>query len=176
MRASDGRRREAGQSTTEMMLMTSFLTLFIVGAVHLCMFAITRHMTDYAAFAASRAVMVHGANPDDVTIPIIGELRLVIGVDIPLDFRLQSGWPAARAVLSVVNWSGDWRGWPSMIGGGRRVMPDGRLSEDDNWLWVTHRVPWGMPIVNELPEGGMPVRGYARYVIQDVGEGGDNAR
>ena len=154
--------------------MTSFLSLFIVGAVHLCMFAVTRQMATYAAFSAARVVMVRGANPDPIVVPIIGEILSVeIGIDIPLNWRLQVGWPAARAVMSIVNFRGGVRGWPWPIESGQRVMPDGTLSRDKDWLWVTTRVPWGMPIVN-APDGGMRVRGYARYLIQDVGEGGDN--
>jgi hypothetical protein len=155
-----------------MMLMTSFLSLFIVGAVHLSMFAITRYMVNYAAFAAARTVMVRASNPEPVDIPLLGELS----IDIPLDWRLQVGWPAAAQVLSALKWREGWQGLPGFIEGGQRVSPDGSMSDDRDWLWVTYKVPFGMPIVNDLPEGGLPVRGYARYVVQDVAEGGDNAR
>jgi hypothetical protein len=155
-----------------MMLMMSFLSLFIVGAVHLSMFAITRYMVNYAAFTAARTVMVRASSPEPIDIPLLGQ----ISIDIPLDWRLQAGWPAAAQVLSALKWSEGLAGLPGFIGGSRRVAPDGSRSDDRDWLWVTYRVPFGLPIVNELPSGGLPVRGFARYVIQNVGEGGDNAR
>ncbi len=43
-------------------MMMGFLLLMIFGLMHLVMFAITRYMLNYAAFAASRAAVV-GNNP-----------------------------------------------------------------------------------------------------------------
>jgi hypothetical protein len=47
-----------GQATLESMIMMGFLLLLIFGLMHLVMFAVTRYMVTYAAFAASRAAVV----------------------------------------------------------------------------------------------------------------------
>ena len=47
-----------GQATLESMIMMGFLLLLIFGLMHLVMFAVTRYMVNYAAFAASRAAVV----------------------------------------------------------------------------------------------------------------------
>ncbi len=39
----------------------SFLFTLIFGFVHICMFVVTKSMTNYAAFAASRALLVGGS-------------------------------------------------------------------------------------------------------------------
>jgi hypothetical protein len=41
---------------------------------------------------------------------------------------------------------------------------------------VTYRVPFGLPIFNEVPSGGIPVEGFSPVIIQpDIAEEGDNA-
>ncbi|OFW22107.1 MAG: hypothetical protein A3G21_19150 [Acidobacteria bacterium RIFCSPLOWO2_12_FULL_66_21] len=147
------------------MLMMAFLTLFIVGAVHLSMFAVTRSMVNLAAFSAARTVMVRASQPGPIDIPIIGE----IDIDIPLNWRLQSGWFAAREVMSGLQWwGGGWNDVPGFILDGQH--------RNRQQLSVTYQVPFGIPIFNDVPNGGLRVRGFAPYVIQDVGEEGDNAR
>jgi hypothetical protein len=47
-----------GQATLEAMIMMGFLLLLVFGLMHLVMFAVTRYMVNYAAFAASRAAVV----------------------------------------------------------------------------------------------------------------------
>jgi len=47
-----------GQATLESMIMMGFLLLLVFGLMHLVMFAVTRYMVNYAAFAASRAAVV----------------------------------------------------------------------------------------------------------------------
>jgi hypothetical protein len=44
-------------------------------------------------------------------------------------------------------------------------------------LTVTYRVPFGLPIVNNVPNGGLKVTAFSPYVIQDdIPECGDNAQ
>lgn len=57
-----GRRVDAGQATTETMLMMSFLLLMIFGVVHMAMLMSTKAMVNYAAWTASRAAMVGGSH------------------------------------------------------------------------------------------------------------------
>ena len=47
-----------GQATLEAMIMMGFLLLMVFGLMHLVMFAVTRYMVNYAAFAAARAAVV----------------------------------------------------------------------------------------------------------------------
>jgi Flp pilus assembly protein TadG len=47
-----------GQATLESMIMMGFLLLLVFGLMHLVMFAVTRYMLNYAAFAAMRADVV----------------------------------------------------------------------------------------------------------------------
>ncbi|WP_396626332.1 TadE family protein [Luteitalea sp.] len=51
-------RARRGQATLESMMMMGFLLLFVFGLMHLVMFAVTRYMVQYAAFAAVRADVV----------------------------------------------------------------------------------------------------------------------
>ena len=52
------RRGRRGQAALESMLMMAFMLLLIFGVMHLTMFAVTRYMVNYAAFAAGRAEAV----------------------------------------------------------------------------------------------------------------------
>lgn len=63
--------------------MMGFLLLLIFGLMHLVMFAVTRYMVTYAAFAASRAAVV-GNSPEE----------------------------AAEAVMANINWWADEDGEP----------------------------------------------------------------
>lgn len=137
------RGRQRGQATTETMLVMGFLALFVFGAVHLSMFAVTRSMVNLAAFDAARTVMVRGAGYE--------------------------AWLAADQVLDGWQWrGGGWQDCPDPIG---QTTHRGRRS-----LFVDYRVPFGLPIFNDVPHGGLRVRGYATYVFRDVPEEGDNAR
>jgi hypothetical protein len=51
-------RSPRGQATLESMIMMGFLLLMIFGLMHLVMFALTRYMVNYAAYAAARAAVV----------------------------------------------------------------------------------------------------------------------
>jgi hypothetical protein len=49
-----------GQSTTEAMIVMSFLMLLLFASMHFAMFAVTKYMVNLAAFAAARTAMVGG--------------------------------------------------------------------------------------------------------------------
>jgi Flp pilus assembly protein TadG len=55
------RSRERGQAATETMISMLFLMLMIWGLVHLSMFAVSKYVANYAAWAAARTAMVHGS-------------------------------------------------------------------------------------------------------------------
>jgi hypothetical protein len=160
-------RGERGQSTTEAMVMLSFLFLLIFTAVHLSMFAVTKYMVNFAAFSAARTVMVRGEDPGGIEIPWVGE----IGPGQPVEWRVQVGWPAAYLALQELRWWGrTWRDRPDFP---LRV----RYRHGRQGLGVTYRVPFGMPILNDVPNGGVRVTSFAPFVIQEgVPEEGDNAR
>lgn len=113
-------RRQAGTAALETMVVMSFLFTIIFGFVHLCMFAVTKSMTNYAAFAASRALLV-GAN----------------GADVELAARQVTSeiqwWPGGGAVQPVVI-QRDQQG-PAFRGGRRR-----------RGTRVTFLLPFGYPI------------------------------
>lgn len=69
-----GRRVDAGQATTETMLMMSFLLLMIFGVVHMAMLMSTKAMVNYAAWTASRAAMV-GGNQQLAAMAVMDNLR-----------------------------------------------------------------------------------------------------
>lgn len=54
------RRGQAGTAALETMIVMSFLFTLIFGFVHICLFVVTKSMTNYAAFTASRAMLVGG--------------------------------------------------------------------------------------------------------------------
>ncbi|MEP7116821.1 MAG: TadE family protein [Acidobacteriota bacterium] len=60
-RARTARNSQAGTAALETMIVMSFLFTLIFGFVHICMFVVTKSMTNYAAFAASRAMLVGGS-------------------------------------------------------------------------------------------------------------------
>src|SRR5688500_15691142 len=55
------RSTNTGQAATETMISMLFLMLMIWGLVHLSMFAVSKYVANYAAWAAARTAMVHGA-------------------------------------------------------------------------------------------------------------------
>lgn len=69
-----GRRVDAGQATTETMIMMSFLLLMIFGVVHMAMLMSTKVMVNYAAWAAARAAMV-GENQTLAAMAVMDNLR-----------------------------------------------------------------------------------------------------
>lgn len=67
-------RRQTGTAALETMLVMGFLFMLIFGFVHLCMFAVTKSMTNYAAFAASRALLV-GSSRDLAARQVMSEIQ-----------------------------------------------------------------------------------------------------
>ena len=63
-----------GQATLESMIVMGFLMLMIFGLMHLVMFAITRYMVNYAAFAAGRAAAV-GNSAEDAAKAVIANFN-----------------------------------------------------------------------------------------------------
>ena len=53
--------RQRGQSTTETMIMVSFLFALLWGTIHFGMLAATKQFLNYAAFVSARAGMVHAS-------------------------------------------------------------------------------------------------------------------
>ena len=143
-------RREAGTAALETMFVMTFLFTLIFGFVHICLFAVTKSVTNYAAFTASRAALVGGGRRQQ-------EL-------------------AARQVMSEVQW---WDGGlganmlrvfiqtgqrgPRLIGGRRR-----------SGVRVTYFLPFGYPVFR----GGLGVVravGFApTAATQNVPDEGDN--
>lgn len=161
------RPRERGQALTETMVMMSFLILLIFGLVHMCLLAATKSMVSLAAFSAARTVMVRGWQPPPVNIPFIGELSFTIGDGL----KVQTGLPAAWQVLDGIRWWRDEdRNAPDIPIG--LAMRNGRQG-----LTVTYRVPFGLPIFNGIPTGGLRITAFSPYVIQpNIAEEGDNAQ
>jgi hypothetical protein len=160
-------RRQKGQALTETMVMMLFLTLIIFGFVHLCMMAATKSMVSYAAFAAARTTMVRGWQPPSLNLPLVGEYSY----EFDDWWKVQTGWPAAWQVLDNIRW------WRSST----RNRPDFPIGvaevNDRRGLTVTYRVPFGVPIFNNVPSGGLAITAFSPYVIQaNIGECGDNAQ
>jgi hypothetical protein len=135
-------RDATGQAITETMIMMSFLLLFIFGIVYVALFAVTKFMVSYAAFAAARTSMVRSE---------------------------ADGYRAAVGVMQNLRW---WRDES-------QNAPDGLMHErrfNRFGVTVTHRVPFGLPIFNDIPNGGIRVLGFAPTIVQpDIPEQGDNA-
>ena len=138
-----------GQSTTETMIVMSFLLLMIFGFVHFAMLTATKSLVNLAAFSAARAAMVNGFDSGSPLAP---------------------SYVAAAAVLDNLRW------WSNPL----QNLPTFPLSRetlhDRDGVLVTYKVPFGLPIFNEVPSGGIPVEGFSPIVIQpDITEEGDNA-
>jgi hypothetical protein len=152
---------------TETMVMMSFLTLIIFGFVHMCMLAATKSMVSLAAFSAARTAMVRGWQPPNIDLGPLGEF----GFNIADAVKVQTGYAAAWQVLDGLRWwQAEDRNRPDFPLG--LAIRDGRQG-----LTVTYRVPFGLPIFNRVPSGGLRVTAFSPYVIQpSIAEEGDNAR
>ena len=129
----------------------SFLLLLIFGLIQISLLAATKYMVNLAAFSAARAVMTRG----------MGTLQT-------------SGYEAASGVLDNIRWwsapSKNRPEWPLE----RRTREVG-MGKSRNAIVVIQRVPFGLPIFNAIPAGGLPVAGYAPYVEQPcIAVEGDN--
>lgn len=123
---------------TETLLVLSFLMLMMMGTITLCLFMTTKQVADYAAFGAARMSLTHGFEQAGA----------------------QTGWPSAAQVLHHTQ---AW--WDSPL----QNVP-GPLSIEENngrqYVLVPFYVPYGMPIFNEIPNGGLLVLGRSRIVHQ----------
>jgi hypothetical protein len=138
--------KEDGQAATETMLVMMFLMLMIFGAVHLSMFAVTKYMVNYSAFAAARTVMVRTES----------SLK-------------QEALEAANIVLDGIRWWHD-----PVLDHARAIERRGVHGRDS--IVVTYGVPFGLPIFTTVPKGGIVIRGSSAVAEQPpIPEKGDNA-
>ena len=154
-------RSARGQALVETMVMMSFILLLIFGFVQMTMLMATKYVTNYAAFAAARTATVSD----------------------PFVFVTAKVGTAATEVIQNLNW------WPSPVectplGNGKcEVGPAHREAGDFEGiptklrlgLEVRYRVPFGLPIFNAVPAGGLEVIGFAPVALQlSVENTGDN--
>lgn len=139
-----------GQAMTETMIVMSFLLLMVFGFVHFAMLTATKSIVNLAAFSAARAAMVNGFDSGSPLAP---------------------SYVAAASVIDNLRW---WGNNPAL---NRPEFPLSRQTlHDRDGVLVTFKVPFGMPIFNEVPSGGIPVEGFSPLVIQpEIPERGDNA-
>ena len=137
-----------GQAATETMMMMMFLLLMIFGLAHFSMLAATKQMLDYAAFAAARTALVGDG---------------LFGFGAPQQ--------AARQVMDAsLRWSNQ---QANVTGAGCNTTPPGL---NRRGLRVQVRVPFGLPIFNNIPAGGLLITSLSPCVVQpDINENGDNA-
>ena len=159
------RRSEAGQAMTETMLVLAFLMLMIMGTITLCLFMTTKQVADYAAFGAARTSLTHGfqqtgADFTNIFSDIGLDLASQFVFDVPLSVGAQTGWPSSAQVLyHTQKW------WDSPL----QNVPWPLGIEENNghqYVLVPFYVPYGMPIFNEIPSGGLLVLGRARITQQ----------
>ncbi len=68
------RRSQAGTAALETMIVMSFLFTLIFGFVHICLFVVTKSVTNYAAFTGARALLV-GGNRDLAARQVMSEVQ-----------------------------------------------------------------------------------------------------
>jgi len=107
LRYDDARTRRhgrRGQAALESMMMMAFVLLLIFGVMHLTMFAVTRYMVNYAAFAAARAAAV-GKNPRAAAEAVMDNLNWwrSDGDDVPVEVDAinRDGWEGYRVRTRV---------------------------------------------------------------------------
>jgi hypothetical protein len=66
---------QAGQSTTETLLVMSFLMLLVFGLVHMSMLATTKYLVNFAAFSAARATLIGRSAQTGATSALTTTLR-----------------------------------------------------------------------------------------------------
>lgn len=67
-------RGQAGTAALETIVVMSFLSTLIFGFVHICMFVVTKSLTNYAAFTGARAMLV-GASRDMAARQVMSEIQ-----------------------------------------------------------------------------------------------------
>lgn len=154
-------RSARGQAFVETMVMMPFMLLLVFGFVHMTMLIATKYVTNYAAFAAARTAMVSD----------------------PLDVLTGNVSTAATEVIQNMNWQAS----PvecTLFGSGDCAVffPAVRMVEgmfgiptNRTGLEVRYRAPFGLPIFNAVPAGGLQVIGFAPVALQpSVENTGDN--
>lgn len=98
LQSSDARARRRGrrgQAALESMLMMAFVLLLIFGVMHLAMFAVTRYMVNYAAFAAARAAVV-GNSPQAAAEAVMENLNWYASEGgkppVTVSYENKNGW------------------------------------------------------------------------------------
>lgn len=129
----------------------SFLFTLIFGFVHLCMFVVTKSMTNYAAWSGSRAMLV-GENRDLAARQVMSEIQ----------------WWSGGAVANTAR---------VMIQNNQQGprLSDGRRRRG---VRVTYPLPFGYPIFRS-GLGMVRAIGFAPTVEHshdEIAEEGDNAR
>ncbi len=130
-------RGESGQAMTETMLVLGFVMLMVMGTITLCLLMTTKQVADYAAFGAARTSLTHGFQQAGVSLSAAQVL-----------YHTQKWWESSlknRPGLLLID--------RPEINGPRYVV-------------VPFRVPYGLPIFNELPSGGLLILGRSRFVWQ----------
>lgn len=112
-------RRDAGTAALETMVVMSFLFTLIFGFVHICMFVVTKSVTNYAAFTGARALLV-GGNRDVAARQVMSEIQWWSG----------GAFANQARVLVQSNQQG-----PRLAGGRRR-----------RGVRVSYFVPFGYPV------------------------------
>jgi len=124
----------------------------VFGFVHMSMIATTKHMVNFAAFSASRTAFVNG----------------------------NTRFGASGALL-YLNWRGTFAAYIPGLGpqspfGPSRTNMNVRGRSRDGFR-VEYRVPFGLPVLNNIPMGGLAIRSFSPYGgdrNKQVQERGDN--
>ncbi len=141
-------RGESGQAMTETMLVLGFVMLMVMGTITLCLLMTTKQVADYAAFGAARTSLTHGSQQAGVSLIF----------DIPAEASAQTRWLSAAQVLYHTQkwWESSLKNRPGLL---RIDRPE---INGPQYVVVPFRVPYGLPIFNELPSGGLLILGRSR--------------
>jgi len=144
--------------------MMAFLFLMIFGFVHMTMFMATKSLANYAAFSAARTAMtmtLEGLltnNPQAAATEVIKNLQWW-DAEPDCGFSLGPGGPEDKCVV---------RPWFRIAGGPLNF-------KNRTGVEVRYRVPFGLPIFNDVQDGGIAVVGFAPVELQpSVPNEGDN--
>lgn len=133
-------------------MMMLFLLLLMFGHIHLSMLAATKSMVNYAAWAAARSAMV-GASDFEVRLAALEVLDAGARWNTTINYAcILSGLCLDKNVSKTLR------------------------NKTRQGVQVTYRVPFGLPVFNNIPVGGLAIRGFAPISIQgSISEKGDNA-
>lgn len=158
---------ESGQAMTETMLVMGFLMLMVMGTITLCLLMTTKQVADYAAFGAARTSLTHGFQQAGVSFSgLFASIGLNIDselvFDVPMEISAQTGWPSAAQVIYHTQkwWGSNVKNLP------RPLLIDQPEVDGPQYVVVPFQVPYGMPIFNELPAGGLLILGRSQITSQ----------